>query len=637
MKIWIFGLIFLVLSLTFSSLFVFPEASGNFAGALVSVFRAAFFPSAPEPAEIISLDSERPPVDFSLSDSKSAGVVSGASARKHPEIEISEILISPIGERFLKLFNPNNFSVDLTGWYLQRKTQSGSLSSLISSTHFEGKTIVANAYFTIARSSTFLADKADILANLTLTSDNAIILKNPSREIVDVLGYGNASDFNISPAMEPGEGEILKRVSGIGDNSKDFKIIQLAREGFQDFEVAEDGELEEQAPLISEPGQEEESEKKEEEVPEIELLFPSTIPADGELVVLFSALGLEDSVWHDVKISIESDITLSRIYDNGVWRSSVFYLTNAIFGSEISKKEFRLVIDERNHNFRGQADVFVRIRKSGASAGNLVFSGNIYIQEPMGVASVAGENEEYEEKQEEGPRENENDEGKEKDEEEKILEYEGCINGQININSAPKDELMKITQIGEARALQIIELRAQEPFWIVEDLDRVDGITKGGSRLDSIINQELACTADSSIISERMEEQQEEEKEEEQEMPVNVSIIEMPETILREEGFFVKVRVERIFEEERLRLGVSAEGDETYPPSQFSFDGESWLSSGRYFEIIPEKGIWEEKIYLKLNSGATRYGNIENGVILTSRIEGVGKWNYHGVITIVEE
>jgi hypothetical protein len=65
--------------------------------------------------------------------------------------------------------------------------------------------------------------------------------------------------------------------------------------------------------------------------------------------------------------------------------------------------------------------------------------------------------------------------------------------GCIDINSAPKSELMKITQIGEARADQIIKLREERPFSSLDDLARVDGISAGGSRLNAIKNEGLAC------------------------------------------------------------------------------------------------------------------------------------------------
>ncbi len=66
--------------------------------------------------------------------------------------------------------------------------------------------------------------------------------------------------------------------------------------------------------------------------------------------------------------------------------------------------------------------------------------------------------------------------------------------GCININTAPKEELVKIKQIGEARAEQIINMRKEKLFSSVDDLDRVVGI--GPSRIADIKEQGLACVED---------------------------------------------------------------------------------------------------------------------------------------------
>lgn len=64
----------------------------------------------------------------------------------------------------------------------------------------------------------------------------------------------------------------------------------------------------------------------------------------------------------------------------------------------------------------------------------------------------------------------------------------GCAPGQIDINTAPLEELEQITQVGPARARQIIRLR---PFTSVDDLTRATGIGEGV--LAEIKAQGLAC------------------------------------------------------------------------------------------------------------------------------------------------
>jgi len=102
----------------------------------------------------------------------------------YPKILISEVQILPIEQRFIKLYNPNNLPVDLTGWYLQRKTETAdSWSSCVSSVNFEGKTILPGGYFLISRTDNL----ANIVLNsLTLTENNSLVLKDPNGEISDI-------------------------------------------------------------------------------------------------------------------------------------------------------------------------------------------------------------------------------------------------------------------------------------------------------------------------------------------------------------------------------------------------------------------------------------------------------------------
>ena len=104
----------------------------------------------------------------------------------YPKILILEVQISSIGQRFVELYNPNSTDVNLTGWYLQRRTQtSGSWSSFVSSPKFEGKIIPANGYFLISRE----LENSDILYDITLSDNNSLVLKNPDHDIVDQVNW----------------------------------------------------------------------------------------------------------------------------------------------------------------------------------------------------------------------------------------------------------------------------------------------------------------------------------------------------------------------------------------------------------------------------------------------------------------
>lgn len=124
----------------------------------------------------------------------------GESCWAVEHIIINEVQIYPTENRFIELYNPNDFSVDLTNWYLQRKTQSGaSFGSLVSKTYFEGKTISANSYFLISRTS--MANADIVLAGLTLTESNTIQLKDSNGEIIDKVEWG----------LPPEDGKSLER------------------------------------------------------------------------------------------------------------------------------------------------------------------------------------------------------------------------------------------------------------------------------------------------------------------------------------------------------------------------------------------------------------------------------------------
>ncbi|MEX2052162.1 MAG: lamin tail domain-containing protein [Candidatus Paceibacterota bacterium] len=128
------------------------------------------------------------------------------------QIVINEVQLAPTGERFIELYNTGSSAVNLTDWYLQRKTATGSsFGSLVSKTNFEGKSIDAGGYFVISRAQ--LSSSDIVLDSLTLTESNTIQLKNSAEEIADKLGWGNAGDCDSPCPPNPLEGQSLQRTS----------------------------------------------------------------------------------------------------------------------------------------------------------------------------------------------------------------------------------------------------------------------------------------------------------------------------------------------------------------------------------------------------------------------------------------
>jgi hypothetical protein len=125
------------------------------------------------------------------------------------EVVINEVQLSSTSERFLELYNSGSEAVDLTGWYMQRKTETGtSFTSLVSKTNFENQSISAGGYFVVSRASINNSDV--VLSTLTLTESNTIQIKNLDGEIVDVICWGSGC----GSVSNPTEGKSIQRVAG---------------------------------------------------------------------------------------------------------------------------------------------------------------------------------------------------------------------------------------------------------------------------------------------------------------------------------------------------------------------------------------------------------------------------------------
>lgn len=162
------------------------------------------------------------------SDNEDNNWSNGGGSVAYPKILISEIQASPIDNRFIELYNPNDFAVSLTGWYMQRKDKNDtSWGSFVSSTNFEGKAIIAHGYLLISRQ----LSSSDILANITIGADNSIALKNPNGEISDKLGFGQAIDPELIATDNPLENRSIGRKVLIGGD------LVETNNNFNDFEA----------------------------------------------------------------------------------------------------------------------------------------------------------------------------------------------------------------------------------------------------------------------------------------------------------------------------------------------------------------------------------------------------------------
>jgi len=119
-------------------------------------------------------------------------------------VVINEVQLNPVVERFIELYNSGNSAIDLTGWYIQRKTETGNdFSSLVSKTYFEGKIIEANGHFLVSKDALGLN-------SFTLTNSNTIQLKNSDQKVEDKVGWGNAES---RVADNPPDGKSIQRIN----------------------------------------------------------------------------------------------------------------------------------------------------------------------------------------------------------------------------------------------------------------------------------------------------------------------------------------------------------------------------------------------------------------------------------------
>lgn len=173
--------------------------------------------------------NSQPTLIYSGGGGSSPSVPSNEQQQTPVKILINEVQTFPTGERFVELYNPNNSAVNLTNWYIQRKTRTGSsFDSLVSKTYFENKTIGAYGYFLISRAA---LDGADIvLDNLTLTESNTIQLKNQDAEVIDKVGWGSTNDCENGCVTEPSNNQSIQRkfqnntFIDTNNNASDFEI-----------------------------------------------------------------------------------------------------------------------------------------------------------------------------------------------------------------------------------------------------------------------------------------------------------------------------------------------------------------------------------------------------------------------------
>ncbi|GEM_PF-4247595 len=116
-------------------------------------------------------------------------------------------------DEFVELFNPTNSEINLERYKLKKKSSTGSETLLVS--NFPNVTIPAYSYFLITHPTDYSGlPKADLIystSSQSLAKDNSILVLNNNNEVIDILGWGKAVDFEGQTAHTPEGGLSLQR------------------------------------------------------------------------------------------------------------------------------------------------------------------------------------------------------------------------------------------------------------------------------------------------------------------------------------------------------------------------------------------------------------------------------------------
>jgi hypothetical protein len=138
--------------------------------------------------------------------------VSAATAN---HIVISEVQIAggTADDEFIELYNPTINNIDLNGWRLTRKTDTGTQSNLV--TTMSG-TISAHGFFLIAKPTTYDGTTTPDLTysntSNSITANNTILLYSDAGiTLVDRIGFGTATDKENTTALDPVSNNSVER------------------------------------------------------------------------------------------------------------------------------------------------------------------------------------------------------------------------------------------------------------------------------------------------------------------------------------------------------------------------------------------------------------------------------------------
>lgn len=372
---------------------------------------------------------------------------------------------------FIKIYNPGDNDLDISGYKLRKRTSTGSESSV--RVFQNGSKILAKGYFLWANSKDdfHLTVGADVWSTAYLAKNNSIALLDQENVTLDALAWGESQNPFVEgiPFLEnPGANQQLKRkvLNGVyqntNNNGQDFYLYPPSEPSQPQTETIPKEETRPESQLQSSTEPE-------------SIIYPSGIIINE--ILPNTPLGITDEEGEYIEIfnqnNFEVDLSDWKIEDTA-GRTTTYTFPK---GTKIGSLGFLLFPRPTTKiTLNNDGDGLNLIRPDGKIANVTNYEkaprGQSYNKTSSGwtwstILSPGSENiipvQETEKT-------------------EPLEEIE-----KIDINSAPLEDLIKIVHIGEIRAEELISLR---PFYSLEDLTRISGI--GQKSLEDIKKQGLA-------------------------------------------------------------------------------------------------------------------------------------------------
>lgn len=149
-------------------------------------------------------------------------------------------------EEYVEIYNTSAEPIDISGWRLGKLTKSGALgswtylaSAFASSTFLPGHTFALLVH--VDAQGVFVGDW--LYASSTLAEDNSLALLNSAKEVIDLVGWGQAAHFSGQPLPTAGTGRLARRLEADKSLGDFGRSVDAPRRGLADLFLATTTEI----------------------------------------------------------------------------------------------------------------------------------------------------------------------------------------------------------------------------------------------------------------------------------------------------------------------------------------------------------------------------------------------------------